>query len=99
MSKFSASVGELTDTISRGLQRDLKIMIKAKLLASVDQTLEDMAIELAENIVLSIDMMTTPMGSTFGPETHVVVNFNLKDPPMVYDTRTKTVKRRDVVER
>ena len=99
MSAVSTTVADLGDLVQLGIERSLKIMIKEKLLASVDQILEDMAVEIAENIVVRAESMRVPHGQTFGPETRVVLQFNLKDPPMVYDTETKTMQKRDVVKR
>lgn len=92
-------MGELGDVIEKGLRVELKAMIKAKLVASVDQLLEDMAIEIANNIVVRAESMKNHADASFGPMTQVVVQFNLKDPPMVYDTVSREVKRRDVLKR
>lgn len=97
MSTFETSINDLGDVIERGLRHDLKQIIKDKLYASVDSLLEDMAIEIASNIVVRIETMKT--SDNFGPETRVIVNFNLKDPPMVYDSATKEVTRREVLKR
>lgn len=99
MGTLSTSLNDLGDVIERGLRHDLKAMIKKKLLATIDQTLEEMAIEIANNIVVNAESMKTIDHQTFGPETRVVVNFNIGGSPMVYDTKSKEVKRRDYIER
>ena len=99
MGTLSTSLNDLSDVIERGLRQDLKGMIKNKLLASIDQTLEDMAIEIANNIVINTESMQTMGGGSFEPETRIVVNFNVGGSPMVYDAKTKEVKRRDYVKR
>lgn len=95
-SKLTTTIDEIGDTIERAVRHDLKAMIKAKLLASVDEVIENMAIQLAENILVRIETMNTIDG--FGPQTNVVVNFNLKKPPMMYDTKTKEVRERTVLD-
>jgi len=97
MGTFETSLDDLGNVIERGLRHDLKGMIKGKLYSAIDQILEDMAIEIANNIVLRAESFRS--AEPFNPETRVIVNFNLKDPPMVYDTKTKEVKRRDVLSR
>ena len=99
MGTLNTSLNDLGDVIERGLRQDLKAMIKSKLLASIDQILEDMAIEIASNIVINAESMKVMNDKTFGPETQVVVNFNVGGSPMVYDSKTKEVKRRDYIDR
>ena len=98
MSTFTGTADQLSDVIERGLRHDLKNLIKDKLCASVDQLLEDMAIEIANNIVVRAESMQAP-DQGFGRESRIIVQFNLKDPPMVYDTKTKEIKRREVLKR
>ena len=99
MSTFDTTIGDLGDVVERGLRRDLKLIIKDKLQRSIDSILEEMAIEIAENIVVRIETLQVPPSDVFGERTRVVVNFNLKDPPMVYDSITKEMKRREVLKK
>lgn len=100
MSTFTGTAEQLGDTIEKGLRVELKALIKKKLIESVDQVIEDMAIQIAENIVIQAESIRMPFGNDgFGPETRVVINFNLKKPPMMYDSKTKEVKERTVLDR
>lgn len=96
MSTFTGTTDQLGDVIERGLRHDLKTLIKEKLCASVDQLLEDMAVEIASNIVIRAESEQAP-DQGYGSETRVIVQFNLKDPSMIYDTKTKEMKRREVL--
>jgi hypothetical protein len=99
MSTLDTSIIDLGNLIEKGLRVDLKAMIKAKLVASVDGILEDMAIEIAQNIVVSVESFKAQEPNGFGPETRVIVNFNLKEPSMLYDSKTREIKRRDAIAR
>ncbi len=96
MAMLKTTLDDLGNVIQRSLQGELKSLIKQKLLASIDQTLEDMAIQIADNIVINTEEMRVPYGDTFGPETRIMVQFNLSGAPMTYDSKTKEVRRKTI---
>lgn len=99
MSTLTTSLDDLGNVIERGLRHDLKLLIKDKLQHSIEDLLEELAIEIAENIVVRAESMAARPGDPFGPSAQVVVNFNLKDPPMVYDSLTKELKKREILKK
>ena len=99
MGTFDTTVDKLGDVITDGLRFELKRMVKSKLYDAVDDLLEQMAIEIAENIVVRAESMKTHDSMGFGPTTQVVVHFGLKEPHMIYDTATKTMRKREVLKK
>ncbi len=96
MANLTTTLEDVGNIVEKGLRLELKSLIKAKLLATIDETLENMAIDIANNIVINAESMRVPYGDSFGPETRVVINFGLTGAPMTYDTKTKEVKRKTI---
>jgi len=99
MGQYNTTVGEAGDLMTKALRSELRAMVKSKLQANIDDILEDMAKTAADNILASIETMTTLDDRTFGPTTKVVLNFALKNPGFQYDPATKEVTERTVLSK
>lgn len=98
MTILDTTVGNLGDLIGKGIRLNLQAMIKRKMLESIDGLLEEMAMEIADNIVVNSESMNIHPQEGFGVGTKVVLHFGLKEPQMIYDTATKQVVRRDILK-
>lgn len=99
MGQYHTSIGEAGDLMTKALRSELRSLVKAKLQANIDDILEDMAKTAADNILASIETMTTLSDRSFGPTTQVVLNFMLKNPGFQYDPATKEVTERTVLSK
>lgn len=99
MSYLESSVDGVGKLIERGLREELYAIVKRHLLESIDEIIVGMAREIADNIVVNAESFTNPADRSFGPSTQVVINLNLKGPPIKYDSKTGKTTVADIISR
>lgn len=79
---FEGNPEEFAALIQKGIASDLEVVIKKKLLESVDGVISQMARDLAKNTSINVRSylaMSDPNKGAFGPTLNILLSVNNKD--------------------
>lgn len=79
MAQIETNFEAIGDAITAGLAQKLQAIVKAKLLANIDETVSEIAREIALNTVANAKSMMFHGAFNLAPEIRIVLNFNNKE--------------------